>query len=1066
MPSAAAASLAEPLWLQLAGVPALRQQGRQLNPGTRKALALAVLVALDPGLRRSVAADLLWPEADPAAARRNVRRDLFRLRQIGLAIADGAGETLTFEAARPFWPAPTVVPPRWLDGLDEVAGAEFAHWVELQRAQLQRRWLQHLTAQARGMEEAGELEAALSAWRALLSDGAAGPDHAEARAALQRIGSELPAGPAVVEVAAAAAGWPPRRPSPAAFQGREQQLAEIDAALARRQVVLIDGAPGVGKTRLALEALAPRGGVSILRCRPEDVAVPFASARRGLLALREAAPDVQPSAWVRRELAVFVPEWSGANRGAADPDSRGTERLRRAYHAAVQVLTEGNFAGVVLDDWQWADESSRSLWDFGAFPMPLPWLVVHRSGELPPPALQRRRRWLDDGVAAAVHVPPLADEAARALLVSLAAGGPAVQDLDQLVSRGAGNPLFLIETLRNAQQRGAAAVPVSVHEIVVARARALGPAVRRVLEAASLAGDELSAPVLAAVVGIDPLAAALALEHATVAELLGADARGRHRFAHDLIADAIAGSLSPVRRSALHGQLAAALAAAGAEPGQIARHLDDAGRPGEAAAWHLRAASVALQRQAWPQAVAASMAVVAASADPALRLDAQVIGAKARRRQSDIECAEAMLVAAVADAVRCGPERVIDLTLERIELLSHTGRAEQALAELAQLESDPSVQAAQRRRLLNERASALSFLGRHAQSLPQLRRLLDELPASALAERQRVSSVLARNLYWAGELDEARSLVEQALALSRSLGDPAAISAGLFRLGVLDRERGQLDRADAYLQEAAELSRRIGYIEMLRAALSTMCTTRLDQLRLDEAEALIVEGELAAPYWDSPDLEDVFDERRYRLHYLRGEVPQAWAVTQRSLDRNRAGAHLHSTLGTLMQAVRLALITRDTARARRHLDEAIALHAAAGADSLHGQELETHVVQVLHAEGHAEDALRRAEQWLAAPQTRRVEERARLLATAASAALDLGQAARAAAAIEQAVELPGVPLEVTALLLAARLRHARAGGAALEPALVAVHEWLAGAPKPALEAAMLERLLGKPARGS
>lgn len=1045
------------LELHLDGPPSLRLGGRVLTTATRKALALAVLAALDGGLRRQRAAELLWPDADPAAARRNLRRDLFRLRQQGLPLADGARDTLQLHAVL-HWPPASPLAPRWLDALDEVAGAELSHWVDGQRARLQRQWVDHLVAQARRHEQRAADAAALQAWQAVLADGAGGPDHAEARAAVQRLqppalsdaAPPLPAAPL-----AAAPGGPWRVP----FVGRAAELQAIGQALDQGRVVLVDGAPGVGKTRLAQEALAARGGVLVLRCRPEDTAVPYASALRGLQALREAAPDVVLPPWVRRALGLLVPAWAAG--GTPDADPLASTRLLPAWRAALLLLADGNFGGLVIDDWQWADEASQALFEPSADAAALPCLVLHRSGELPLPLLQRRRRWLDSGLALAVRVPPLAADDARALLQGL--GGEGVDTAD-LVQRGAGNPLILIETLRHVQQRGSLAVPATVHELIVARARALGPAVRRVLEVASVAGDDWPLPALAAAAGLDELATAQALEHATVAELLLFDHAGRHRFVHDLVAQALADSLSAVRLAALHGQWAAALAAAGAEPGRVARHLDQAGRAADAAPWHLRAAQVARQRQAWAAVRDASGAALAGSDDAALRLQAQLLRAEALRRMAELPAAEATLDAALADAVRVGPAAVIDLDLHRAELLANTGRAEQALAVLDALHGDPALHDAQRWRLQLERAGALSFLGRHAESLPMLRQALAQLPTSAVAERQRALNMVSRSAYWAGELDECRTRVQQMLALARSLGDEGTVAAAWFRLGALDREQGHVDDAVRQLQAAADAARRVGHVELLRSALSTLATVRIDQMRLDDAEALVHEGEQAAPYWDSPLLEDVFDERRFLLHVMRGQVDAAWAVWQRSLQRMQTLNHLHFHSATLVQGIGLALLTLDVSRARSLLDAAQALHA--GADSLHARELVVHEACVLQAEGRAAQALQRVEDWLAQPHDRRMEEIARAHGAAALAAIELGQLDTAARHLAGADAVPGLPLNQQAERLAAHLHHARAGGEALAPALQAARAWLDQGARPLLSAALLRRALAQVDQGS
>jgi tetratricopeptide (TPR) repeat protein len=1040
--------------LRLAGTPHWRLDGRDLATGTRKALALAVLAVLEPTLRRSRAADLLWPDTDPAAARRNLRRDLFRLRRSGLPIVDGPGEALMLTAVDLDWPAPSSAPPAWLDGIDEVAGAELAHWVTLQRQQLQRRWIEHLVDGARALEAAGPPAQALQAWRAVLADGAAGPGHAQARQALLRLHedseSPLPAALPATE-APAARTWPVRMP----FVGRESERMAIAMALDARRLVLLDGSPGVGKTTLALHALAARGGVLLLRCRPEDSAVPCASALRGLAALREAAPDVVLPPRVRRDLALLVPEWADGR--VIEADAHSAVRQRRAYNEAMATLAAGNFGALVIDDYQWADAASQALWDGpdgATLATALPTVVVHRSGELPPQALQRRRHWLDEGRAVAVRVPPLDHDELHRLLQALGA-----DEEQALIERSAGNPLFLLETLRHRQRGGASALPARVQDVIVARARALGPGVRSVLEAASLAGDELLPRQLAAAAGVAELAVAQALDHAAAAELLVADGQGRHRFAHDLVSQALADSLSPARQQALHAQLAQGMMDSGVEPARVARHLDLAGRADEAAPWHLRAAEVAFQRQAWPETVQICSGVLAAAQDPALRLAARQLTARARRRQVDVPGAEAELRAALADAVRVGPGAVIDLGLALADLLITSGRAEAALVELQALQADPALSPRQRHQVLQEQANALSMMGRHAESLPRLRQLLADVPASDPRRRQRALNLLSRNSYWAGELDDARDQVQQLLDLSRGLGDAVAEASALFRLGVLDRERGRIDEAVACLQAAADLARREGHVETLRSALSTLATVRLDRLQLAAAEALIVEGEQASPWWESPSLEDVYDDRRYRLHHLRGEVDAAWAVLERSLQRHQHHDDLHSELGTCLQTVDLALATNDTAGARRRLDAAVALHARTGADSLQGRELAVLRVQVLLAEGDAAQALQQAQHELADAQTRRVHEHGLLLLAAAQAALDLGRRDLAGPWLAQAQAMPGPSQQLQARVLAVRLHHARCGGEPLAAAALAARDWLSQPVLPVLEARQLQAVL-------
>ena len=81
--------------LQLLGAPALEIAGRPCVLAVRKAWALLALLALDGSATRARLAGLLWPDVDEAAARRNLRRELHRLRAAGLgALVDGDGAVL------------------------------------------------------------------------------------------------------------------------------------------------------------------------------------------------------------------------------------------------------------------------------------------------------------------------------------------------------------------------------------------------------------------------------------------------------------------------------------------------------------------------------------------------------------------------------------------------------------------------------------------------------------------------------------------------------------------------------------------------------------------------------------------------------------------------------------------------------------------------------------------------------------------------------------------------------------------------------------------------------------
>ena len=86
--------------LRLLGVPRAEHQGRELRFPDRKCVALLAVLALDGRSTRARMATLLWEEQGDADARRNLRRELHRLRDAGFeALLASEGDTLALSPA-------------------------------------------------------------------------------------------------------------------------------------------------------------------------------------------------------------------------------------------------------------------------------------------------------------------------------------------------------------------------------------------------------------------------------------------------------------------------------------------------------------------------------------------------------------------------------------------------------------------------------------------------------------------------------------------------------------------------------------------------------------------------------------------------------------------------------------------------------------------------------------------------------------------------------------------------------------------------------------------------------
>ena len=501
----------QPLLLQLLAAPRLLAGGRALHVGSRKALALLALLALDGSTTRERLTALLWPEADAAAGRRNLRRELFRLRKLGVPLVEAADGALTLAAALTVDALQLLREGRLpaargqaLEGLDGVASPELDAWLQRWRAQLAQRLGQLLSVEAEALEQRGELAGALvlqqQRWAADACDEAAAlqvlrlqaelGDRAGALQSFQRLTEALrdeldiapstdvqafalelrrqvvqavlpspspsptsPGGPPGA-TATAAPGLPARVP----FVSRGAAQQAIETAWARGQRVYLHGAAGAGKSRLASELAAARGPWLRVACEPQDAELPYASVVRLLRALRESAPDVVLPDWVRRELAQLMPELGPPPQVVATDEAR--QRLLTAVVEGWRALMQDNFSALVLDDWQWGDAASVALWarlddppqasvKNPAGPAPVVWIVAYRSAQLPSAALQRQRADVDSGRGVAIALEGMDEAEVLALTRALSGAAGGQRFAQRLHAATEGNPFFLLETLRH-----------------------------------------------------------------------------------------------------------------------------------------------------------------------------------------------------------------------------------------------------------------------------------------------------------------------------------------------------------------------------------------------------------------------------------------------------------------------------------------------------------------------------------------------------------------------------------------------------------------------------------------
>jgi DNA-binding CsgD family transcriptional regulator/tetratricopeptide (TPR) repeat protein len=292
--------------------------------------------------------------------------------------------------------------------------------------------------------------------------------------------------------------------------------------------------------------------------------------------------------------------------------TRGADRDELFRALLRQVSGPGPLNVVVVEDVHWADEATMDLLRFAGRRLRearVLVVVTFRDDDLA--ADDQLRVALGElarhRTTRRIALAPLSADAVRAL-----AGG---SDLEAaaLYRLTGGNPFYVTEVL----QAGAAKVPVSARDAVLARAAGLSADARQLLEVAALTGARVEAGLLEAAAGCPPTA----VDELLARGLLAADS-GWLRFRHEIARLAVEQAIPARRAAAIHGQILTALRAAGTrDDAQLAFHAEGA----DDAAAVLRYAPAAARRAAG----LASHREAAAQFERALRYAADTDGATA-----------------------------------------------------------------------------------------------------------------------------------------------------------------------------------------------------------------------------------------------------------------------------------------------------------------------------------------------------------------------------------------------------------------------------------------------------
>jgi DNA-binding NarL/FixJ family response regulator len=381
----------------------------------------------------------------------------------------------------------------------------------------------------------------------------------------------------------------------APFVGRaaelEVLLGALDEAMSdgKPRYALVDGAAGIGKSRLVREFLAAAreraSAAAILhgRCLATGRGFSYWALGEVLrracgIGLDDRAEDAEqrlregvariltPLGLTKAELEETVNALA-TSAGIAipgNPFERGEPRfvplaINHAWTRFLNAYTRRGGAILVIEDLHWAGSALISALPAIASKLDGPFLLVATAR---PAFLGREPGFMAEQDLTTIEVPALGAGDAAGLVESLLPTDALPEELRRtVVARAEGNPYFLEETVRHLAEVGNAAVPDSIQAVLVARIEALPLAERRVLQEAAVVGRVFwEGPVRAALGAADigDLLRRLA-ERGLVFTRPTSSLTGEVElsFKHALLRDAAYGTMSMAHRARSHASVGA-----------------------------------------------------------------------------------------------------------------------------------------------------------------------------------------------------------------------------------------------------------------------------------------------------------------------------------------------------------------------------------------------------------------------------------------------------------------------------------------------------------------------------
>ncbi len=640
--------------------------------------------------------------------------------------------------------------------------------------------------------------------------------------------------------------------------GREAELAQLERAVeaafdeARGTVLWMSGPPGIGKSRLRgeLERRLRQRGVHVLAgrgeshrrgaafhliagaLRSEPMLEPFflnpgVSVGRRRRALSDFLTRVlEDEVWARQcteplgRLMGFPDDYdTQPARRRSDPQLLA-DKLRVSLADVIGTLARKGPLALVLDDVQWADDSSLSLLEELAGRLTGERLLVCLAAR---PELDERAPELFHGQDVLRIRPRGLSEREVASLAEAIAGRalrPAIAR--QIAARTEGNPFFVEQIVREIVEQDLfdrpieeLPIPLDVEGAVQSRLDHLPSNEKQLCKRAAVLTSGFTGPALRALEQPEPERHLGALaKRGLVADAGGGSSRGpderEYRFRNALVADVAYRMNSEEARRALHRLAASFLEGMpGSDREELARHWERGGEPAKAARAYVEATLAASKRGDSPSVLRCSERAIALGVDDRHAFELHVTRA------------DALFFLGDKAAQRASIETALELagsTLERARALVEKGAllvasgaqeeglrlAEEAVA-AARVAGDPDLLALALARLgwgllYAGRVSDASVPIGEAAAMPGLSR---ETAAMVAAWRGQLFTAM-------GDLGKRKAALEEAVAAFRAIGDLRRAATSECNLADTFNRVGAYEEAEAALREAVASCRRVG----------------------------------------------------------------------------------------------------------------------------------------------------------------------------------------------------------------------------------------------------------------